>query len=72
MVVGSRRSSTLRCGDRMKSSNVQPCTAASRRLPRAASIEGNTDMGPNTTYLGGIADNQLSASNAVTSRSVAG
>ena len=41
---GSRRSRTLRCGDRMKSSNVQPCTSSSTRRPTAASMAGNADM----------------------------
>ncbi len=44
MAAGSRRSSTLRCGERMKSSNVQPRTSSSTRRPTAASMGGNADI----------------------------
>ena len=44
MTAGSRRSSTLRWGERMKSSNVQPRTSSSTRRPTAASMDGNADM----------------------------
>ena len=40
MASGSRRGSTLCCGVRMKSSNVQPRTSSSTIAPRSASIGG--------------------------------
>ena len=45
IVAGSRRVSTLCCGDRMKSSNVQPRTRSSTARPVASSIEGKRDIG---------------------------
>src|SRR3954467_3560652 len=44
MAAGSRRRSTLRCGDRMKSSNVQPRTSSSVCRPTVLSIRGNADI----------------------------
>jgi hypothetical protein len=44
MASGSRRGSTLCCGARMKSSNVQPRTSSSTIAPCRASIEGKAAM----------------------------
>ena len=44
MTDGSRRTSTLRCGDKMKSSNVHPRANSSIRAPTVLSIRGNADM----------------------------
>src|SRR3954447_10507174 len=44
IAVGSRRRSTLRCGDRMKSSNVQPRTSSRVCRPTVLSIRGNADI----------------------------